>query len=117
MFVLVLPLPLMMWVSSVPTKRKQATIFSVPTARMLLRAAGSDAHVVSKIERREALDNMDEIIAASDVIMVARGDLGVEIGDAEVPGVQKRLISESRIQNTVVITATQMMQSLCRARR
>jgi pyruvate kinase len=46
------------------------------------------------------------------VIMVARGDLGVEIGDAEVPGVQKRLISESRAQNTVVITATQMMQSM-----
>ena len=84
----------------------------VETARMLLRAAGSDAHVVSKIERREAIDNMDEIIAASDVIMVARGDLGVEIGDAEVPGVQKRLISESRAKNTVVITATQMMQSM-----
>ncbi len=84
----------------------------VETARMLLRAAGSDAHVVSKIERREAIDNMEEIIAASDVIMVARGDLGVEIGDAEVPGVQKRLISESRSGNTVVITATQMMQSM-----
>lgn len=84
----------------------------VETARMLLRAAGSDAHVVSKIERREAIDNMDEIIGASDVIMVARGDLGVEIGDAEVPGVQKRLISESRAKNTVVITATQMMQSM-----
>ncbi len=84
----------------------------VETARMLLRAAGSDAHVVSKIERREAIDNMQEIIAASDVIMVARGDLGVEIGDAEVPGVQKRLITESRAGNTVVITATQMMQSM-----
>ena len=84
----------------------------VETARMLLRAAGSDAHVVSKVERREAVDNIDEIIAASDVIMVARGDLGVEIGDAEVPGVQKSLISQSRAQNTVVITATQMMQSM-----
>ncbi|MEO1846076.1 MAG: pyruvate kinase, partial [Pseudomonadota bacterium] len=81
-------------------------------ARMLLRAAGSDAHVVSKVERREAVDNIEEIIAASDVIMVARGDLGVEIGDAEVPGVQKSLISQSRTQNTVVITATQMMQSM-----
>ena len=87
----------------------------VETARMLLRSAGSDAHVVSKIERREALDNIDEIIAVSDVIMVARGDLGVEIGDAEVPGVQKRLISESRAENTVVITATQMMQSMVTA--
>ena len=84
----------------------------VETARMLLRAAGSDAHVVSKVERREAVDNIEEIIAASDVIMVARGDLGVEIGDAEVPGVQKSLISQSRTQNTVVITATQMMQSM-----
>ena len=84
----------------------------VETARMLLRSAGSNAHVVSKIERREALDKIEEIIVASDVIMVARGDLGVEIGDAEVPGVQKRLISESRAHNTVVITATQMMQSM-----
>ena len=84
----------------------------VETARMLLRAAGSDAHVVSKVERREAIDNIEEIIVASDVIMVARGDLGVEIGDAEVPGVQKSMITQSRTHNTVVITATQMMQSM-----
>ncbi|MBT7813499.1 MAG: pyruvate kinase, partial [Proteobacteria bacterium] len=84
----------------------------VETARMLLRAAGSDAHVISKIERREAIDNMIEIVTASDAIMVARGDLGVEIGDAEVPAVQKSLISEARNQNTIVITATQMMQSM-----
>ncbi|HJP07620.1 MAG TPA: pyruvate kinase, partial [Arenicellales bacterium] len=84
----------------------------VETARMLLRAAGSDAHVISKVERREAIDNIEEIIVASDVIMVARGDLGVEIGDAEVPGVQKSMITQSRTENTVVITATQMMQSM-----
>ena len=87
----------------------------IELARELVRSAGGHAHIVAKIERREALDNMDEIIAVSDVIMVARGDLGVEIGAAEVPGVQKRLISESRAENTVVITATQMMQSMVTA--
>ena len=60
----------------------------VETARMLLRAAGSEAHLVAKVERREALDHIDEIIATADAVMVARGDLGVEIGDSEVPGVQ-----------------------------
>ena len=61
-------------------------------ARSLLRKAGSKAAVVAKIERMEALDNLDEICEASDVIMVARGDLGVEIGEAELPGLQKRII-------------------------
>ena len=59
-------------------------------ARGLLREAGGHAGLVAKIERAEALDAMDEIIVASEVIMIARGDLGVEIGDAELPGVQKR---------------------------
>ena len=56
----------------------------VETARMLLRAAGSEAHLIAKVERREALDHIDEIIATADAVMVARGDLGVEIGDSEV---------------------------------
>lgn len=81
-------------------------------ARSLLREAGSDAAICAKIERAEALEVVDEIIAASDIIMIARGDLGVEIGDAELPAVQKNLISRARKLNRVVITATQMMESM-----
>ncbi|TBV71406.1 pyruvate kinase [Pseudoxanthomonas winnipegensis] len=81
-------------------------------ARSLARKHGSDAFLVSKIERTEAIDNLKEIVGASDVVMVARGDLGVEIGDAELPGLQKQIIRESIEQNKVVITATQMLQSM-----
>jgi len=81
-------------------------------ARELLRAAGGHGGVVAKIERADSLDCVEDIIAAADVIMIARGDLGVEIGDAELPGVQKRLIHMARGMNRVVITATQMMQSM-----
>lgn len=81
-------------------------------ARALMIAAGGSAALVSKIERAEALPNLDEIIAASDVVMVARGDLGVEIGDAELPGWQKKIIAASREANRMVITATQMMESM-----
>jgi len=81
-------------------------------ARRLLEAEGCYAGIVAKVERAEALDVMDEIILASDVIMVARGDLGVEIGDANLPAVQKKLIKRSRELNRVVITATQMMESM-----
>ncbi len=84
----------------------------VHEARRLLREAGGSGGIVSKIERAEALDVIDEIIEASDAIMVARGDLGVEIGDAELPAIQKMLIKKARSQNCVVITATQMMQSM-----
>ena len=80
--------------------------------RQLLREAGGHGGIVSKIERAEALDCIEEIIDASDVIMVARGDLGVEIGDAELPAAQKHLISTARQMNCVVITATQMMESM-----
>jgi pyruvate kinase len=81
-------------------------------ARSLLHEAGGDAAICAKVERAEALDAIDEIISASDVIMIARGDLGVEIGDAELPAVQKNLISRARKLNRVVITATQMMESM-----
>ncbi|MGA9341088.1 MAG: pyruvate kinase [Rhodanobacteraceae bacterium] len=84
----------------------------IEQARALLRAAGGNAALVAKIERAEAIDNLPEIIDASDVVMVARGDLGVEIGDAELPGLQKKIIRETLIRNRVVITATQMMQSM-----
>lgn len=80
--------------------------------RTLVRKAGGTASIVSKIERAEAIVNLSEIIDASDVIMVARGDLGVEVGDAAVPGLQKRMIRMARAQNKVVITATQMMESM-----
>ncbi len=84
----------------------------VHLARELLREAGGHGGIVAKIERAEAIDDIEEIIAASDAIMVARGDLGVEIGDAELPAVQKRLIKMARAMNRVVITATQMMESM-----
>jgi pyruvate kinase len=81
-------------------------------ARQLLRDAGSHAGVVTKIERIEAIENLDDIIRASDVIMVARGDLGVEIGDARLPGAQKRMIQRARDLDKAVIVATQMMESM-----
>ena len=84
----------------------------VNKARELLRESGGQGGIVAKMERAEAMDVMEEIIEASDAIMVARGDLGVEIGDAELPAVQKKLISLARDMNRVVITATQMMESM-----
>ena len=84
-------------------------------ARRLARDAGCDAKIVAKVERAEAVcsqDAMDDIILASDVVMVARGDLGVEIGDPELVGIQKALIRRARQLNRAVITATQMMESM-----
>jgi pyruvate kinase len=84
----------------------------IEQARSLLHKAGGEARLVAKIERHEAVENLDGIIAASDVIMVARGDLGVEMGYAELTGLQKTIIHETRTHNRVVITATQMMESM-----
>ncbi|MCG6897086.1 MAG: pyruvate kinase [Thiocapsa sp.] len=84
----------------------------VRLARELFHEAGGHGGIVAKIERAEALRAIDDIINAADIIMVARGDLGVEIGDAELPAAQKHLISRARELNSVVITATQMMQSM-----
>ena len=81
-------------------------------ARAIARSHGSDAALCAKIERTEAIANLEEIIEASDTVMVARGDLGVEIGDAELPGLQKKIIRESLERGRVVITATQMLQSM-----
>jgi len=80
--------------------------------RELLAELGSDARIIAKIERAEALDNAEAIIDAADGIMIARGDLGVEIGDASLPPVQKRLIKLAREMDRPVITATQMMESM-----
>jgi len=84
----------------------------IELARRLVRKAGGYASIVAKIERAEAVLALEEIIDASDAIMVARGDLGVEVGDAAVPGLQKRMIREARMRNKLVITATQMMESM-----
>ena len=81
-------------------------------ARKLLNEAGNKGGIIAKIERAEALKNIDEIIESSDAIMIARGDLGVEIGDAQLPAVQKNLIKKARKKDKVVITATQMMESM-----
>jgi pyruvate kinase len=81
-------------------------------ARRVAKAHGSSAALVAKIERAEAIENLTEIVDASDVVMVARGDLGVEIGDAELPGLQKKIIREAVAREKVVITATQMLQSM-----
>ena len=81
-------------------------------ARQLLRAAGGHAQLVAKIERAEAIGALDEIIEASDGIMVARGDLAIEVGNAAVPGLQKRMIRLARERNKLTITATQMMESM-----
>ena len=81
-------------------------------ARQLLRAAGSTAVLIAKIERAEAITNLAEILDASDGIMVARGDLAVEVGDATVPALQKKMIRMARDMNKLTITATQMMESM-----
>ncbi|GLR27179.1 pyruvate kinase [Limnobacter litoralis] len=81
-------------------------------ARELTRAAGGHALMIAKIERCEALENIQELIKSCDGLMVARGDLAVEIGDAAVPAEQKRLIRAAREHNKLTITATQMMESM-----
>jgi pyruvate kinase len=81
-------------------------------ARQLLREAGSNGCIVAKIERSEAINNLPAIIDASDAVMVARGDLGVEMGYAELTGLQKTIIHQTRNRHRVVITATQMMESM-----
>ncbi len=84
----------------------------VKEARTLLKAAGGTANIIAKIERAEAVQCIEEIIKAADGIMVARGDLGVELGDAELPGVQKHIIRKCRLLNKPVITATQMLETM-----
>ncbi|GAA4096918.1 pyruvate kinase [Zhongshania borealis] len=84
-------------------------------ARKKLEAAGCFAHIIGKIERAEAVANdehLDNLIRACDGVMVARGDLGVEIGDASLIGLQKHIIKRARVLNRPVITATQMMESM-----
>ncbi len=84
----------------------------VELARQHVREAGGDCHIVAKIERAEAIDHLEPIIKASDAVMVARGDLGVEMGYAGLTGLQKRIIRMTRSLHKVAITATQMMESM-----
>lgn len=88
------------------------SVTDINTARQLLVASGSVAGVIAKIERAEAVQDLTEIINASDAVMVARGDLGVEMGFAELPAIQKTIITRARELNKAVITATQMMESM-----
>ncbi len=81
-------------------------------SRELMKKAGGKSLIIAKIERTEAIENLEEILEASDGIMVARGDLGVEVGDAAVPALQKRMIRMAREMNKLAITATQMMESM-----
>lgn len=84
----------------------------IDEARRLLKASGDNLKIIAKIERTEAVTNIEEIIQASDAVMIARGDLGVEIGDAELPAVQKKIIKIARVFNKPVITATQMLETM-----
>ncbi len=81
----------------------------------LLRSAGGEGRIVAKIERREAIDNLESIVDETAAVMVARGDLGVEVGYAELTGLQKRIIAVARARSRLVITATQMMESMIHA--
>jgi pyruvate kinase len=81
-------------------------------ARDVMREAGGKSLLMAKIERSEAILALDDILQASDAIMVARGDLAVEVGDAVVPALQKRMIRTARANNKLVVTATQMMESM-----
>ena len=84
----------------------------VRKARQMMDECNCSAQLISKIERAEALNHIEDIIEGSDAIMIARGDLGVEIGDAALPPVQKSLIKMARNMDRAVITATQMMESM-----
>jgi len=80
--------------------------------RALIEQAGSHAHVIAKIEKAEAIDVLDDVLTETDAVMVARGDLGVEIGAASVPLLQKRIIQKALERGKPVITATQMLESM-----
>ncbi|WP_181813650.1 pyruvate kinase [Gaiella occulta] len=84
----------------------------VKALRTLIEARGSSAYVIAKIEKAEAIASLDDILAESHAVMVARGDLGVEIGAAEVPLLQKRIIARALERGKPVITATQMLESM-----
>jgi pyruvate kinase len=81
-------------------------------ARTEMQKWKGTAHMVAKIERHEAIDNLSDILTVADAVMVARGDLGVEMGYAALTGMQKTIIAQAQSANRIVITATQMMESM-----
>ncbi|MCE3267835.1 MAG: pyk [Burkholderiales bacterium] len=87
----------------------------IALTRTLIATHSGTASIIAKIERVEAINNMDEITKACDGIMVARGDLAVEVGDACVPGLQKRMIKTARKNNKLTIVATQMLESMIKS--
>ncbi|HVM14056.1 MAG TPA: pyruvate kinase [Egibacteraceae bacterium] len=89
----------------------------VVKARARVHEAGGECPVVAKLERPEAIDRLEEIMAASDAVMVARGDLGVEIGPEQVPAIQKRIIADAGAMMKPVITATEMLESMINSPR
>ena len=86
----------------------------VAEVRQLLKEANSDIRIIAKIENQEGVDNIDEIIEAADGIMVARGDLGIEVAQERIPGIQHRLVAKAIRAHKPVIVATQMLQSMIR---
>jgi pyruvate kinase len=84
----------------------------VEAARARIRAAGRDTPIIAKLEKPQAIENLDEILKAADGVMVARGDLGVEMSPEKVPVVQKQIIARARDFRLPVITATQMLESM-----
>jgi pyruvate kinase len=84
----------------------------VQTARAIVREAGADVPIVAKIERPQALDHLDAILAAADGVMVARGDLGLECPLEQIPRIQKGIIARARARGRPVIVATQVLESM-----
>ena len=88
------------------------TADDIERLRKRIKRAGSDAQIIAKVERPEAVKNLKEVLEASDGLMVARGDMGVELGPEAVPSIQKRIIREAIAARKPVITATQMLESM-----
>ena len=89
--------------------RSKADILEV---RRMLDEADSDIHIIAKIENEEGVDNIDEILNAADGVMVARGDLGIEVAQERIPGIQRHIIQRAINFHKPVIVATQMLQSM-----